>query len=478
MVEYVPNSGTANNNLLSAANSSATPQFYTSTVQLVPADNASTPANGGQVQLILSLPNNTPTELTSIQVLGMSGDIEHVQYQQTPVNRQFDQMAHYFVPQNAFKPIPSYLTGWDFKTNPAQIFGDSVSAQNTGANGSFYAWDQTILFQTNTSAVSVSRGTSTTTSGSIELTSAGSAGGIAMIQYLDTAQTRDLLTGRMAVQIQGLTSRSAGLLGKVTLWATASTLPVITGAGHPSIVATLDSTGFPATLHGTWTQVTNELLADPTFQLSTSLQTFSFNGWTLNGATLTGTATYFAIVVGFAPLTAADTININYISLCEGDIATAPAPKSADTTLRDCEVFYEKSYSSSVVGGTITAVNQNTNVMGVYTNGTNSLFNATPFTVNYRTLKRSTSATSTLYSPSAGTSGTVDTYMLQNFNAVTATGAGTVVSSYWAVTTGDKSSSYAVSANPSGANYELAGTGLGSATIQYQYIIDARLGVV
>lgn len=431
------------------------------------------------MQYSIYLPYSGVFYITSLQLL-ISGTSQNYAYEQSTVDRQIDNLFHYYKPQLAYKPIPSYLVGWDFKTNPAQFFGDTVTAQAVGANKSYYAWDQTIIFQSVNNGFTVARGASGLTSGSFQLTCA-IGGQPALIQYLDTRQTRELLAGNLSVELQGLCS-AASLTGKITLWAATGTLPVISSATFNSIVATLDSTGFPATTNspgggGSWTQVPNQIGVDPTFTLTSTLQTFDFNGWNLNNATLAGTATYFAIVIGFPAMTAADSINLNYVSLCAGDIATQPAPKTATEVLSDCELYYEKSYDASTVAGTITSVNSLVSEMGSENDGTDTYGSNSNFSLMYRNLKRSTAPTIALYAPTSATINQVLGVLTSWIDTAAQTPA-LNSTSIWTLTKGNKSALYAANANFVNTLKITSWTQGANCYISYHYVIDARLGVV
>ena len=483
-VNYVPNSGTATQ-LLTGSNGSGIPATLSNTVQLPPPDNTST-SNTGYVDIVIQLNTGATTEVTSVQVMGMATEVDNVAYQQTPVARQYDQLAHYYIPLIQYKPVPSYLVGWDFKYNPAQILGDSVGPITAGfANNSFYAWDQTIVFQSVDTSITVSRGTSGAYSGSLVL-SAGATTQFALVQDLDQKTARELLSQRMSVNIVGCTSRSAGLTGKVTLWATTSTLPLTTSS--LSIVGSLDAIGAPATLNGSgWTKIPLGGLPDEVFTLQTAASDLSgtdilLNGWDLAGATPVNTATYFAIVVGFESVSSGDTATFSSISLCAGDVATIPAPKGQDEVLRDCEYYYEKSYAAPTATGTITDVNSLNAPMtsgppqgGGFT--TTCMFNS--FGFQYRTLKRVNNPNVTIYSATQGLPGNVSLWSL---------GSGSItfekdcaLSNNWGAgpVLGNKALSYYVSGQSSLATQP--GTSAAEPAvffIKYHYVVDARLGVV
>lgn len=292
----------------------------------------------------LFLPASGDFYLTSFQLVVAAGPV-NIEYEQDTVDRQLDHLAHYYQPKLAYKPISSYLVGWDFAKNPAQIKGASVPIF-AGANQAEYVWDQTIVYQTATNSVSCDRGAN----GGLELT-CQQPGQIALIQYLDQIEARKILSDRASVNINASTTHANGLAGNVTLWAcTDVNLPTLPTAG----VSALAADGTPTMGNGTWIQVPN-IYQNSKFTLQAASATnaesenIMLNGWDLAGSLPVNTATYFAIVIGFAPWIAADVINVKSISLCPGDIATVPAPKTLDETLLDTQRFFWKTFNQSTI---------------------------------------------------------------------------------------------------------------------------------
>ena len=345
-ISYVPSTGTPTI-LLQQTNNTGIFSTFNNTVQIDPSDNTET-STAGYADIFITLPASNPTTLSSIQVISLGEQVLDLPYDQQPVNRQQDFLSHYYKPLLAYKPIPSFLVGWDFPLNPSQFYANGArGTQAIGADKSEYKWDQTIVFQSTDSGVAVSRGTN----GGFVMTANG-AGQVAVIQYLDQVEARKILSDRASVHISGSTTAAAGsLAGKVTLYATtAVTLPDVDAGTNNSIVATLDATGKPATLNGTnWTEVPRGL-GDAYFSLSAASATNSesadinLNGWDMQGAIPTNTATFFAIVVGFAAWADTDTITLNSIGLCAGDIATRPAPKTITETTLDSQRFFWKTF--------------------------------------------------------------------------------------------------------------------------------------
>jgi hypothetical protein len=450
---------------------------YTGVALLPPPLNPDVPPNA-YIDFQMILPPVADIYLTSFQLIASTVETTY-EYEQDTVNRQIDHLFHYYNPQLQFKPISSYLVGWDFPLNPAQINGDTYTAQNTGVNTSYYAWDQTILFQSVTSAITVSRGTQ----GGLQLTAA-LAGQMAAIQYLDQVQAREILNNRLSVNINCLGTIAAGnVIGSVSLWYTKdANLPNVATGTNQTFIATLDPiTGKPATFTGgfNWIEVKRDIQQNATFNLpSATSSTFGFNEWSIdNGVSADANlATFFAIVIGFAPLAAADTIELTSVSLVPGDIPTIPAPKTQDEVRKDCERYYEMSYQNFAAVGTATVVNalfapQDSTIPS----GGNFFISPNSFTVQFDSLKRTINSVMSIYSANTGT-----------ISAVGATARGSATSTLdiaiatWTPTTGDKYCNFAVvavplSGHPFGA---LNATTPGQNYIGYHFIADARLGIV
>ncbi len=346
-IKYAPSTGTSQT-LLQTTNLDAEYKQVSNTVQLIASDNTATADTGYvDIQLVLNISN--PSTFSNVQVVNTATAAAEVTYQQQTVNEQKAALFNYYNPLLQYKPIPSYLIGWDFYQNPAQFLGTSVAAQSVGANKSYYAWDQTILFQSANSALTVTR--SGDGNGAMRITAAVDTQ-FAMVQYLPQNVARKILNDRIAANVQAITSQADGIVATVSLWYTTDgSLPAI--GSNNSLIATLDATGVPATFHGNWTQVPRSNLGPAQFTVlqptTNNFEEFGFNGWDMQGVAATNTATFFAIVVGFATLTNTNVVDVDSISVVAGDIPTKPAPKSSAETLIDCQQFYAKSFLPTTV---------------------------------------------------------------------------------------------------------------------------------
>lgn len=439
-------------------------------ISLLPASaNLDVPPDA-YIEYQILLPTVCDVYLTSIQLAAAAEPIT-LAYQQDTIDRQLDHTFHYYNPKLQYKPIPSYLVGWDFPLNPAQ-FGEAIGPIATGANGSFYAWDQTIIFQSVDNGITVGR----SASGGIEITAA-IAGNAAIIQYLDQAQAREILSGNCSVAIKA-SSSFVVLPITISLYATNdANLPDINSPTFDSLVATLDANGVVTAFNGAWTALApNNPGTVDTVVTDLGIEE-TFTGWKDNLTTpRVADATFFAIVIGISNMIAADTVTFDYISLNAGDIATRPAPQSFDEVLQQCQYFYEKSYANETAVGATTltnalAVMQQTSIP----TPANTSMLASGFGFQYGTIKRAAAPTVELYSPVTGTAGNVRSYMVGAVNADIEVD----VATFWVPTVGSKAASYSAGStaliNTVGA---VGATQPGQGSIAYHYTVDARFGVV
>jgi hypothetical protein len=445
---------------------------HTGTV-LIPASNSTESFPDAYIDIFFDLPLSTEIDITSVMIAFTNEtSIENISYSQESLDRQVDHLFHYYKPQLEYKPIPSYLVGWDFPLNPAQPHGSTIAAPfATGANTSNYVWDQTIAFQSVDSSLTFSR--SSTTKG-LSITAAV-ATQFAIIQYLPLEQARELLSSRNAIALKGSISTGT-LTGYINLyWTTDASLPDLNAATYHSLVSGLTA-GVPAVANGTWTKVTRgNLNEDASFSLTTTNTEFTFNGWDATSTAGKTTATYLAIVISFDQLSLASVATLDYCSLVCGDIATRPAPQTPDEVLRECQYYYESTYPIGSAPGAVEITNLVLAQQDIRTTGGNDLLLATPFGYRYQVNKRTAPAL-TFYSGASGTAGKVEGYLYQSGASVNQTEI--TFSTGWTVlTNGTKGFIYV----PPGSIQTFTSAGAGTlpqAFIGFHNTADARLGIV
>lgn len=444
-------------------------------------------APSGYIDFVITLQAGIAYQISSCQLTTVSAVTAIVPFLELSTPLQQSGLFGYWQPALNQKEIPSFLTAWDFPLNPSQFYGDALSGPFTTTNGSKYIWDQTILFSTVDNVMQWSRDTST---GGLKLSTGSTSTSFAIVQYLSQAQARKILVNNSSVALNAYISTGAGpVTANVSLWWTTAALP--NAASGFSLVSAVDNTtAIPSVgggSYGTWTQVPNIYnngSVSITAATAASASRFDIPGF--NGST-TGqtTATSFAIVVAFSQITSAQAVTINFGSLVRGNIATRPAPQTPDEVLRECQYYYEQSYSSGMLVGTATKVNCQffclncSNTQG----GTNAYGYQTPFTLIYNTKKRAVPTVS-LYDPITGTLGNIHAYIY--FPAIssqvfTSANNALTVSSNYATTTGNFSSIYtptAITAFVDGTGASFAGNSFVSGGLMFQYVCDARLGIV
>ena len=460
-MQYVPSAGNAAQPIINETNNTTEYEQFNATIQLTAANNPQTGVNGYD-RIVIRLSNPTGESIIgNVQVLPLTSEVEGILFEQTPANRQLDQMFNYYKAGLDAKAIPSYLIGWDFPLNPAQVLGDSVAAQAVGANKSYYAWDQTILFQTVNSGITTTRGSD----GSLVLTAAATTQ-VAVVQYLEAPMAKEILANYLSSNLRAFTDNTGGISCNITLWYTTDAqLPNVASGTNNSLVSALDATtGFPTCGNGTWTQVGRSNLGNATFTLAngTTYTDYPFANWKDTGTGST-TATYFAIVISFGSLTISNKITIQSISLVPGKIATIPAPKSITQSLLDCERYYWDTFPYGVVPSNAPAVNVGGSIGYIcQVTGTTAGYGVP---VEYPTLMRAVPVPA-FYNPSAGAAGT-----WYNAGNNSDSGAASIAASVAPVSTlGTK---FAIVKNP-----QIAVSDVPANLMCLHVGFDARLGIV
>jgi hypothetical protein len=474
IMSYVPSNPIATSYQLINQVSAAT--GYTSMTGTVPINgviNTDSPLTPGFVDILITIPVAAHIQLTSIQLVGVPTGNTTATFIEQTTQRELDHLFHYYNAPLQFKPIRSYLVGWDFPLNPAQANGSSVAAF-AAHNG--YTWDQTILYQSVISSINTSR---TVKTGELLLTSADATNlcQLALIQYLPSPIVNDMLENRLSCNVQGSTNNPGGLIGTVSLWYTNSTVPPTLPL---SVVTTLDANGHPSAIAAGWTEILRDFnVGNAQFLLGAALTNFGFNGWDATGVGAPTTAGFFAIVIGTAAITNTSTIAFNSISLVPGDIPTIPSPQTLNEVLDDCQVYYEKSYESITVPTTVTARGSLISPQTVGYDGTNLFMNLTTFYIPFKTEKWLRPGVNNLatYSPATGAMNKVYgvTYLngASNFaDDIPLVGNFTLL---------DESTKAAYFASATTANFVTSSPGGGGmnpfAFLEYQWVVDVRPGV-
>lgn len=470
---YIPSTGTPTV-IISSDNTNGDGQYqaFAGSAEIVGVVNLDSPTTGYvDIALILtSTPIFSNLSLTSFQLVAVDSISTIPIYAQKSVPLQQSELFYYWQPSLNYKPIPSYLIGWDFPLNPYQAQGTGVFGSFTSANNtSYYVADQTILFQS-VNASFTSQLAPTTFAG-LNITALNTSS-FAVIQYLSGNQVQELIGQRMSVQIK-CSKTGANLAGRIGLYCTGNAaFPILPLSIFSSIAA-----GIPVLTAG-WIEIPLSIGAASFVASTTSGSTpFSFSGFDATAINTSGFIN-FALAIIFEPMTAADVLTLNYCSLNTGDIPTRPAPQTPDEVIRECQYYYEKSYDTSVVPGS------NTNVGAIYaqqqvslSGGTYAMY-ACPFTVTYNTVKRAIPSINTLrlYEP-AGTIDTVLSNAANSDSVVPATNT-TPITTWGSRTFGTKSTDFTMTTAAAIVNTPTSTNSGQRGWIAYQFVVDCRLGVI
>jgi len=415
---------------------------------------------------------NLDIYLTSVQLVNSTEPLEYP-YEETTIERQLDHLFHYYEPQLAFKPIPSYLVGWDFPLNPAQFFGRSGGPFATGANTSNYVWDQTIIFQTVDNSFAIGANNDF-----LAITATADTQ-ISIIQYIEIGVSRSALL-ELLINYLSSNVRMGSTVAQninVSIWSTTNAnLPDM--STNQSFINSLDSKGHPATFVSGWTEIKRINFQDANATVGPGTQDYGFSGWESSTAYLNGT--FLAIAIGTDIIKSGNLVSILSASLVPGLVPTIPAPQTMDEVLRECQYYYETSYSS-LTDFTANPVNNILFMPQSSENFSTSLTQAfaSPLCVSFRVEKRA--------NPNMGyfsvnqTSSNVSAILYYDSGGVfTATSAtDKVISTYW--NTLVKTNNFYFTPKlitPIQTVSPVSAGKYNSAGIQFHYVADSRLGIV
>jgi hypothetical protein len=489
-VVYFPSNGTATQ-ILAATNGGVSSARFEKTIQLPVSDNLESPYDG-YVDINISISNNSQTTLTSIQFVGLPFKQDSVPYIQETVSRQLDNLYHYYQPQIFYKPIPSYLVGWDFPLNPANVTGYVSQPLDNLAGESQYVWDQTIVWtETAGSNITYDR----TNSGALKLTAGASDSQVAVIQYLSKYKVAKILSGHSSVNISASTSKVGGLSGTVSLYySKGAALPSLISPTNQSIVASLNADGSVNGLNQTtgdvWVPHIRSLVNDVpgSFDITSttagSYSDFGISGWGAAAGADVEAANFFAIVVGFESIPANGSVTLNSISLVPGDIPTIPAPQTQDEVLRECQAYFWRTYAPDVPRGTanepgfITYIMQNTSGT-ISGSNTANVYTFSGFAIEFPSSMR-IDPNLTFYNLNNGTISEISSYVNILSTATVSTFLLNESINKWSTSSGIGyiNNKYAV-LDPSGIMSDVLGEFISRKQVMmvFHLVADARLGI-
>lgn len=440
------------------------------------------PATTGYVDITVDIPVNAHLQISSLQIVGVETINSSSEYIQESTGRQIDHLFHAYKPGLDYKPIPSYLTGWDFPLNPAQ-FGPSGTL---GAISGDYICDQTILWQSSNNSMSWSIGGNDTSYRGLVITPIAN-GKFCLIQYLDATKAYDMRFQNLSAMVS-MSTNGLPIPMTISLWYTTNaSLPTITN----TFVLTTDANGHPSSVVAGWHEIINQN-GQATFTNPIGIDSYGFSGWL--GEQIPSNVKFFAIVVGSGDINVAFTPIYDFfsISLVPGDVPTIPAPQTFDQVLHECEYYFESSYNlgtaapNTTAGGIVYVLNELATGR-VLTSATDQVY-LQSFGLQYRVPKR-IPVSPVLYALGSATPAQVTGRVLRNGANLIPSGVGAVGTSpqnyaqtNWSIQASGYKGVQFICINTTTKVYD---SGLGTpplegdeSLMQFHYVADARLGVV
>jgi len=300
----------------------------------------------GYVNVWVSIPTGATVSISSVQLVQVANSSVLPLYVQQSIPEQVSNLYSFSSASLIFKPIPSWLLGWDFRNNPCQALGVTVGVSGLGNNTARYIADQTIAFESVGNALSY---TFTAASGLTASTTSNTQ--FALVQYLAAPSVNKLLSYDLSVLL-GATVTSGTLNANISLWWTNNASlpnPPIT-SNHQVFFSSLTA-GVPTTITSGWNQIPrlgsgNNSTAS--VQISPSgPSAFLINDWFDNSGA--ATATYFAIVIGFNTMLTTQNVQIQYCTMANGAYSTIPQPLDSAQILQGLQYYYQKSFIQGLV---------------------------------------------------------------------------------------------------------------------------------
>ncbi len=449
--------------------------------------SATAPAS---VEFIINITGLTPGSsvlIANVQMVEVANASITAGYIQQSTQQELNGLMWYYEPQLAYKPITNYALGWNFPFNPCQQYGLTGNSHFPDTALAEYYIDQTIVYQSTASSISYTvapNGSSPTVGFNISNVTGCT---YALVQYLDAAEAVELLNQRNSVKLRGYVSDvdvvGQSLIGTINLYYTTNVspyfpaLPLVMFSGFTGTGSAIAPTGLTAG----WTIVPRQL-GVASFNLTTTNSSFGFNGWDATAVSGINNATGFAIVISFnaptlptSPVSTTCVTTLEYITLCGGDIATSPAPSTIAQTRQGLKYYYETSWDYSIPVGTV-AANGLQSIQAYTTSGTLGLFGQ-PISFQYSQKRVDpTSANPILYSTKSGAANYVTGNLFYNGAPDTITDIGATDWTLYGL--GESSIIYTCNATASILGGSASGGSPRQAFVSYNYVIDARPGIV
>ncbi len=475
---YQPSSG-APTVIASGTIDTAQYQVLQGAVTLPPSTNA-TLSNLAYVDLILQLDPTGIINISNFQVVGQDIPLP-LTYQQESIERQADHLFHLYRQDLAQRDHESILVGWNFPLNPYQFITTAIT---TITNQTQYIADQTILHQMAASQVQTGQAGVAERHGlTVKAVTAATQTQVALIQYIDPATARQSWGKIVSIMARArlFTSHSTAVKLKARL-IYRSSLPPTLSAVEP--ISSWALNGDPVFAAG-WTAVSP--LNDPSYVLQNAYEAGTTGDYPAipfdqiqlpeadNASMTLGIVIYTQGDLDASAGTE-DSIVFDCVSLTNTQFAADGATQTYDDCLKQCQFYYENSYSKGVLPGTA-ASTPGEILREQFAGAGGGLVFSIPraFGLTYKRTKRASPSNVIFYSAATGAANTVRAFLFNNGVEVAA--ADVAFGTFWSGASIDENTINSITTNVGTMNILGGADNFPEGLILFHYVVDARLGV-
>lgn len=492
---YSPNSPGIPQTVASALLGTGDYEVVSGAVDL-PVSVNSTLSSSAYTDMIVQLPPTGIVDVTNIQVIGQTDslptnfdpDSDIPSYQQEPQERIIDHLFHYYKNSVVTKPKKSILTGWNFPLNPYQFIATAVATRSALTS---YIADQTILHQEAASQLQTGKNSvAQRTNLLVKAVTSATQTRFALIQYIDPNTIRPYWSylvsafarARIFTDAASSVRLKCRLIYRSSLPATLSDVnPIVSWASNSD-----------PTFAAGWTALSP--LNDPAYVLPNAYATdevvganaypaFSFDSFQMPNSD-NANMTLGIVVYTMDNLNSVsgheDSIAFDRVSLISSAFGADAESQTIDEVLRECELYYEKSYPSDELAGATTNSGLRHTVDPLSGDYSSTVLYKTSFNLVYNQVKR-VPPTVTFYTPN-GASGNVQAGVWNGTSYPTpdvgASNPINIVTSGFSVVTNTVKDILLRPLNGDTIMTFNSPPNSRQGEILYHYVADARLGVV
>lgn len=459
---------------------------FTGAVQFPSNMNNSQTSDVAYVDIYMVLPLSGSVNVSAFQIVEQAIPEEIDYFQDSPA-RQIDHTFHVYKDSIILQPKENLLTGWTFGQNPWQ-FTTTTPTTPTVASVPVqcaYTADQTIVYQqTGASKVLIGQA-AVGYNNALSITAIANDSQFATIQYIDAETMAPYWGHKVSLLFKGRvtdTTNTPPRFKVCLIWST-TLPPSMTGVGPTYPILSWSGPAQPVFQTPQWNVINPK--NDPTYQLSATLEDYSFDQFQLPAAT---TSTMVLGIVIYTldgmDMTAPSPALFDSVTLVRNDFAIDSNVLTFNETLARCQYYYETSKNLGYLPNVAStppdgALIKNLIVPSLFTSGTSVAIYAQSFGFNFNTVKRADPLVTLYRDVGSVTSNTVTLYQnATNLSPISPTNL--VISGFWNVTnSGQKGVQYTVPNAGSGqvlASIPCSSGHLTEAYIAFHFTADSRIG--